>query len=234
MVLQACLNGDRTSGVPITPEELADEARACAAAGADSVHVHPRDGDGNESLEPHDVAAAVQAIRAATPRTEISVSTGLWITLGDVDARLRAIAGWTVRPDVVSLNIAEEGWSELAELLIRSGIGIEVGVWNVPQAQLLAESGLWRRAVRRILVEPRTERPEEAVLQAIEIDSALEAVPTRRLQHGIGAAAWPMLDAAVERGHDIRIGLEDVLTLPDGRRAPDNAAMVVEAALRYR
>ena len=38
-----------------------------------------------------------------------------------------------------------------------------------------------------------------------------------------------MLDAAVPRGHEIRIGLEDVLTLPDRRRAPDNAALVVEA-----
>ena len=27
--------------------------------------------------------------------------------------------------------------------------------------------------------------------------------------------------------------VEDVLTLPDGRQAPDNAALVVEAALRY-
>ena len=42
-----------------------------------------------------------------------------------------------------------------------------------------------------------------------------------------------MLDAAVARGRDIRIGLEDVLTLPDGRPAPDNAALVTEAALRY-
>ena len=42
-----------------------------------------------------------------------------------------------------------------------------------------------------------------------------------------------MLDAAVPLGREIRIGLEDVLTLPDGRRAPDNAALVVEASLRY-
>ena len=42
-----------------------------------------------------------------------------------------------------------------------------------------------------------------------------------------------MIDAAVPLGREIRIGFEDVLTLPDGRRAPDNAALVVEAALRY-
>ena len=48
------------------------------------------------------------------------------------------------------------------------------------------------------------------------------------------AASPAVLDAAVPRGHDIRIGLEDVTTLPDGRRAVDNAALVVEAVLRYR
>ena len=98
MVLQACLNGDRETGVPRTPEELATEARACVAAGVVSLHVHPRDADGHESLDARDVAAAVRALRAAVPRVEISLSTGLWITGGDVDARAAAIADWTDGP----------------------------------------------------------------------------------------------------------------------------------------
>ena len=90
--------------------------------------------------------------------------------------------------------------------------------------------------MQRVLVEPRSENPDEAVQLAEEIDAALDAaaVPTARLHHGVGPATWAVLDAAVPHGHDIRIGLEDVLTLPDGRRAPDNAALVVEAVLRYR
>ena len=55
------------------------------------------------------------------------------------------------------------------------------------------------------------------------------AIPPPRLHHGVGPATWAVLDAAVPLGREIRIGLEDVLTLPDGRRAPDNAALVVEA-----
>ncbi len=65
MVLQACLNGDRETGVPRTPEELAADARACVAAGAVSLHVHPRDQDGHETLDPVHIAAAVRAMRAA-------------------------------------------------------------------------------------------------------------------------------------------------------------------------
>jgi uncharacterized protein (DUF849 family) len=247
MVLQVCLNGDREAGVPRSPDELAEAARACVAAGAVSIHAHPRDADGHESLAPEDIAAALRALRAAAPRTELSLSTGLWITAGDVDARARAIAGWTVRPDLVSLNFAEDGYAELASLLAERGIGIEAGLWTPRDAEALASSGLVARwgaqargtrrhpPVHRILVEPRSENPREAVAVAEEIDAALDAaaIPSPRLHHGVGPATWAVLDAAVPRGHEIRIGLEDVLTFPDGRRAPDNAALVAAAALRY-
>src|ERR1700722_10669076 len=47
VLIQACLNGSTTRAehpaVPLTPAELAAEARASAAAGAGSVHLHPRD-----------------------------------------------------------------------------------------------------------------------------------------------------------------------------------------------
>ena len=229
--LQVCLNGDREAGVPRTPEELAAEGRACIAAGAESIHVHPRDPDGHETLAAEHCAAAVRALRPLG--VELSLTTGLWITSGDVDGRMRAVRAWTELPDLVSLNVSEDGWHELALVLGEHGIGIEAGVWNPGDAEQLAASGV---KVHRILVEPRTENPHEAVTLAREIDAALDAarIGTRRLHHGVGPATWMVLDAAVPRGHDIRIGLEDVLTLPDMRPAPDNAALVVEAVLRYR
>ena len=143
----------------------------------------------------------MHAIRLAIPRVELSLSTGLWITAGDVDARLRAIAGWTERPDILSLNMSEEGWPELAALIAERGMGIEAGVWTVAEAQALAESGLvatWGRRgsspfrhppVRRVLVAPRSENADEAIQIASEIDAALDAasVPTNRLHHGVGS-----------------------------------------------
>jgi uncharacterized protein (DUF849 family) len=249
MLIQACLNGGRADPqVPKAPAELAEATAACVAAGAASIHCHPRDGDGRETLAPADVAAAVHAIRAAAPRIELSLSTGLWITGGDVDARARAVAGWTERPDLVGLNLSEEGWPELAGLLAERGIGIEAGVWTTADAEALAGSGLverWGRGargrgrrhppVRRILVEPMSESASDAVALAGEIDAALDAaaIPTARLHHGSGPATWAVLDAAVPRGRDIRIGFEDTLSLPDGTPAADNAALVAAAAARY-
>jgi uncharacterized protein (DUF849 family) len=232
MVLQVCLNGDRAAGVPRTPDELAQAARACVAAGAVSIHAHPRDADGHESLDPADIAAAARALRAAAPGIELSFSTGLWITGGDVGARLRAVSAWTDTPDLVSLNLSEEGWPQLAAALRGIGVGIEAGVWTALNAHALVASGL---EVHRVLVEPVTENAAEAIALGHEIDAVLDAAGSKvpRLHHGHGPATWAVLDDAVPRGHDIRIGLEDVLTLPDGRRAPDNAALVVEAGLRY-
>jgi uncharacterized protein (DUF849 family) len=232
MVLQACLNGDHETGVPRSPEELAEAARACVAAGAVSLHAHPRDREGHESLDPADISAAVKAMRAAAPGIELSFSTGLWITGGDVDARTRLISEWMVAPDLISINLSEEGWRELADIVTLRGIGIEAGVWTPRDAEILAESGV---QVRRVLVEPRSENADEAVAMARDVDAALDRVFVRapRLHHGVGPATWAVLDAAVPIGREIRIGMEDVLTLPDGRRAPDNAALVVETVLRY-
>jgi uncharacterized protein (DUF849 family) len=41
-----------------------------------------------------------------------------------------------------------------------------------------------------------------------------------------------VLDAALARGRDVRIGLEDTTLMPDGSVARDNAELVVEAARR--
>ena len=66
-MIQACLNGNRAPDahpeLPVTPEQLGRDARATVTAGAGSLHVHPRDASGAETLEPADIAAAVHAIR---------------------------------------------------------------------------------------------------------------------------------------------------------------------------
>jgi uncharacterized protein (DUF849 family) len=238
MFLQAALNGTRGradhDAVPLTPEELARDARAAVEAGARSLHVHPRGEDGAESLEPAAVDAAVAALREAAPDTELSLTTGLWIADGDAERRLEAVRGWSELPDIVSLNVAEAGWRELGELLAERGVWIEAGLFFPDHPQRLADSGLARHC-RRALVEPQDTAPEIAVMTAGAIDGGLEraGVELPQLHHGTDFTTWAVLDAAVRREHEIRIGLEDTLTLPDGRRAGSNAELVAAAAGRY-
>ena len=115
-LVKACLNGKRSQAefpaVPVTPAELARDAAAAVAAGAEAIHLHARGGDRAESVQAADVGAAVAAVRAACPGTPVGVSTGLWITRGDAAARQAAVAGWrdlaaAARPDFVSVNVSE-------------------------------------------------------------------------------------------------------------------------------
>ena len=237
-MIQACLNGARAAGehpaLPLSPEELARDAAACVAAGARSLHVHPRGAGGAESLERVDVAAAVEAIRAAAPGSELSLSTGLRIAGGDPEARAALVRAWTVLPDACSVNVSEPGWRKLVGLLGERGVRVEIGLWTHEDAVEFAASGLEDRCLRA-LVEPQERDPGAAVATAGAIDGVLGevGVPLARLHHGYDMATWAVLDAAVAAGRDIRIGLEDTLRLPDGGRAASNAALVACARERY-
>ena len=231
-MLQAALNGarrpDEHPALPLTPEQLAADARAVVAEGASSLHLHVRDASGAESLADRDVAAALTAVRAAAPGVEISLSTGLWIA---GHRRLELIAGWSVLPDLVSLNLSEPGWPELAALLGERGIGIEAGLATTADADALVASSL---RPSRVLVEIDDERIDgpSAVAAARAIEARLGGFDAPQLHHGMGPATWAVLRAAGP--HDTRIGLEDVLTLPGGTLAPGNASLVIMALERAR
>ena len=241
MLIKACLNGSRTLGehaaLPVSPEQLAQAAQAVERAGAGAVHVHPRRQDGGQSLEPKDCAAALLAMRAACPGLPIGLSSAAFIK-PDRERRHALIAAWTELPDFVSVNFAEPGAVELCALLLGRGVAIEAGLSSPGDAQLLAQCGLARRkgtpALLRVLIEPEETMIElaRATLRAIERELDAAGIYTQRLLHGYEATAWPLLETAVGRGYDVRIGFEDTLRLPDGRLAQDNAELVSAARSR--
>lgn len=232
MIVQAALNGDRTRdehpAVPLTAADLARDAAACVAAGAGALHLHPRDGDGRETLDGAVVDAVVVAVREAAGDTPVGVSTAASIE-PDLPARLAAIARWRA-PDYASVNVGEEGFADVMRVLLDNGIGIEAGVWSVEDADRLAACGLADR-LTRVLVEPLHPDPFAAPLLYEAIHARLDAheIAAARLQHGDGEATWPILEDALATDYDARIGFEDTFFLPDGERAPDNAALVAAA-----
>lgn len=234
MRLKACLNGGRSPAehpaVPITPVELARDALAATAAGAEAVHLHPRAADGRESLAAADVGAAVRAVRSLCGRTPVGVSTGLWIAGGDPALRSTFVATWTSlppgeRPDFASVNVSEPGFVDLVARLTAMGIGVEPGVWSVADATLLSTvDGSWERVLVELIDEPA----DTAVAAADEILARLDAarVAGPRLLHGEDGACWPLVAHAGRRGLATRIGLEDTLVVPGGQPARDNAELV--------
>jgi uncharacterized protein (DUF849 family) len=230
-LLQAALNGDREHpAVPRTPEELAAEAREAVEAGAGSLHLHPYDDHGHQTLAAEPCAAALRAVRAACPEIPVSLSTSAAIE-PDPERRTALIAAWTELPDLVTANQGEKGILELCELLAVRGIGIEAGLLSLDDARAFVVSGIAPRCVRT-MVEPLNSDPHDAVAHAEAIERALSegGVRLEQVHHGDGIASWAVNRRAVARGHGIRTGLEDTTVLPDGRVASGNGELVAAAA----
>lgn len=229
-MLQACLNGgrarDEAARVPISPDELAADAIACRDAGAETLHVHPRNAEGAESLAPGDVAAALAAIRAAVPDMPVGIGTGAWIAPGG-RARHEDIAGWTALPDYVSVNLNEEDAPEIMAIMAGRGIGIEAGIWSIADAERFVSLTDLPPPLR-ILIEMPDVEPDAALDEAEQVLGILasRSIPAPILLHGLGQSAWACIHEAARRRYDTRIGYEDALVLPDGSPAEDNAALV--------
>jgi uncharacterized protein (DUF849 family) len=238
LIIQACLNGSRAAGshprFPVRVAELADDAVACVRAGANELHIHVRDGSGQESLQAPDVDALVSAVRARLPGTLLGVSTGVWIE-GDDDRRLAAISGWRLLPDYASVNLSEAGAPAVIELLHRRGVGVEAGLATPADAERLLRLGLDRLALR-ILVEIDEQDPDEARATATAILTTLRRAGSAKpiLLHGQGATKWAFVAWAARDSYSIRVGFEDGLTLPDGSVALSNAALAAAAVRAVR
>lgn len=228
MLIKACLNGPRRPGdhpaLPCAPAALARDAAAVVTGGAGALHVHPKDDDGADSLDPDHVAAVVAAVREAVPGTPVGVTTGAW-ALRDPELRVAAVRAWTVLPDFASLNWHEDGADAVAAALLDRGVQVEAGLWHLQGVAAWAASPHRDDCLRLLL-----ELPDGLDAGAVDAEAArlLAAVGDRApvLLHGMGTSTWPALRLAARRGLDTRIGLEDVLELPDGSPAPDNAALV--------
>jgi uncharacterized protein (DUF849 family) len=222
MAVKACLNGGRTRAehpaVPQTPAELAADALAVRRAGAFAVHVHPRDASGTQTMAVGACDAAVAAIRAAAPNLPVGLSTSEAID-PDPFARAAAVSAWRQPPDFVSVNVSELGWAGIVRAALHAGIAVEAGLATPADAEELARSPFVHRVLRGLVEVDGGGEEARAVARLIP-----EGV--RQLWHGYGERTWEVLAGAAAAGVDVRVGLEDVLVLPDGRLAADNAELV--------
>ncbi|GAA3669155.1 uncharacterized protein (DUF849 family) [Lentzea atacamensis] len=217
-MLQACLNGSRTAeehpALPLTPERLAEDAADVAALGVTSVHIHPRDVIGAPTLVGPEVATTIATVRAAVPGIEISVSTHV------PGSREMLIGSWAPlaagRPDIASVHVGDPGWRELAQALHRVNVGVELVVESAGQLGELPPGAT------RITVTATAATAEQLLRE-------VEPLGLPILLHGRENDAWPVFTYAARLEHGVRMGLEDTLTMPDGRTAKNNAELVAMA-----
>jgi uncharacterized protein (DUF849 family) len=105
---------------------------------------------------------------------------------------------------------------------LHAGIGVEAGLASPLEADELARSPFAHRAVRALVEVDGGAEDARAVAERVPDGVA-------QLWHGYGPLTWEVLAAGAAAGHDVRVGLEDVLVLPDGRTAEGNAELLAAA-----
>ena len=171
-----------------------NDAIAVRMAGADELHIHPRDENGRETLAASDVGRALLAIRASVAEVPIGIGTGTWIEPGGRE-RHPLIEEWIVLPDYCSANLNEDGAVEVIDLLSRKGIGVEAGLWTEGDAERFV-SEVDAGKCLRVFIEMTADDPAAALREA---DRAMEILARAKcvllvLLHGEGGSVWSCVD----------------------------------------
>ena len=227
--------------VPITPEEIAEDCRACAAAGASIVHLHARDAEGRPTSSREVYREVIARVRAAVPDIVICVSTsGRVVRSLDERAQVLDLDG-DEKPEMASLTLGSMNFPRqasindpnmiraLADRMNERGIVPELEVCDLGMldyAKYLIERGVLREPfyVNFLLGSLGT-------LAATPLHLALLAdkVPAGSTwaAAGIGRFQLRMNALAVPMGGHVRVGLEDNLYMDAAKREPaTNLALV--------
>ncbi|MFZ5911207.1 MAG: 3-keto-5-aminohexanoate cleavage protein [Chloroflexota bacterium] len=238
-LLGAELTRENTPYLPLTPEEIAAEARAVYDAGGAMVHVHARDRNGIPSQDIEDYRKIIEAIRARAPELIIQVSTGgaVWMS---AEERLQPLA---LQPDMASLttgtvNFGEEVFSnpmpmvrEFARAMQERGIRPELEIFDsgmIPSALRLLKEGLLNEPLHFDLVLGVPGGAAGTIKNLLHMVESLPPGCTWTAS-GIGAAQLPLTTAAILLGGHVRVGLEDNIYYRRGELTQGNAPLVARA-----
>lgn len=230
MKIQIAINGNRNDRiVPKTTESILESSILSVEKGASSVHFHPRDDKGAETLKGEFVDNQIGQLRAKLKNVAIGISTGEWIE-PNLDKRLEQIGSWKNLPDFVSINYHEIGFEKVTDLISRKGIKIEIGLSSLESAKNFTESNL-NGDFLRVLIEPLEQLLESAIETAHQIRNHIDhsKIKSPILLHGFNKTCWDLLALAIRENYETRIGFEDTLTLPNGKYATSNMQLLDQA-----
>lgn len=252
MVITAAMVGaettrEQTPHLPITAEEIAEDAVRCREAGAAMVHLHVRTADGKPSQDAELFRAAIRAIRK---RTDVLIQTSTGGAVGmTVDQRCGPLTlTGEDRPDMATLttgtvNFGEEVfWNprplvrDIAKRIRALGLRPELECFDVgmlDEARYLAKEGLVDLPAHFdfVLGVPGTLQARPEVL-----DFMIASLPegSTWTVAAVGRHQLPFVDEAAKRGGNARVGLEDNIYVSKGVLAKGNWELVAEAAKRAR
>ena len=226
--------------LPLTPESLALTAKSCLDAGASMLHLHIRDAQGRHSLDVTGYRDALAAVRAAVGDAMVLQITSEAAKVYQAPAQIAMVR--ELRPEAVSVGlrevdqpaIGEAGLSDFFGWLAREKVMTQVIVYDVADLQR------WQDLRARGVVP---EAPWFLLFvlgrySAGQTSSPNDLVPFVHAHTGgepwavcaFGKTEHACVSAAAALGGHVRVGFENNLYLKDGSLAPDNRALVAQAA----
>ncbi len=250
--LTGVLTDPRQHPVPVTPEEMAREAKAAFNAGAAVMHVHFRrqePGRGHlPSWEPAVAVAIMQAICEACPGVILNQSTGK--VGADISGPLACLEA--VRPEIAACNAgslnylkvkADGSWawpphlfdnapdkvSAYLDVMARTQTKPEFECFDtgiVRSVEMYVRNGMYSgRPQYNFVMGVASGMPADPELLPFLKKLAIAGCPWQVTAIG-RSEIWPLHARAAELGGHLRTGLEDTFYLPDGRKARSNGELV--------
>lgn len=250
LIINAALTGmvpmpDRVPHVPVTPEQIVEDAVRCHEAGASVLHLHARDDSGLPDWSHEAYEKFIPAIRKRCPDVVVCVTTsGRRIPEFEKRSDVLSLEG-DAKPDMASLTLgslnfrreasvnAPDMIERLAERMGSAGIRPELEIFDLGMAQLahgLLDRGLVERPLYANLL---LGGPNTAPATARDLAHLVDSLPddTVWAAAGFGAYQLPMNGLAVFMGGHVRTGLEDNPFYDWDERSPaTNVALVERAA----
>lgn len=248
MVITAAMVGAevtraQTPYLPISAEEIAEDAAKCREAGAAMVHLHVRTADGKASQDTELFRAAIRAIRARCD-VLVQVSTGGAVGMS-ADERCGPLRlTGDDRPDMATLstgtvNFGDEVFSnprplirDIAGRIKAAGLTPELECFEVgmiDEARALAKEGLISLPAHFDFVLG-VGGALAASAEVLDFMRAYLPEGSSWTCAAMGRHQLPFVELSAERGGHARVGLEDNLYLSKGVLAKGNHELVAEAA----
>jgi uncharacterized protein (DUF849 family) len=245
VIITVAPNGARKTradhpALPITPDELAEEAAQCLAAGAAMIHLHVRDENARHTLDVGRYREAIAAIRSRVGNELIIQVTSEAVGIYSAQQQMAMVR--QLRPEAVSLAIRElcpeGGDEELAAgffaWLHSESIApqyILYSVEDVAKFNALRERGVIPGARPSVLyVLGRYGSEGTASIEQLQLMIAAAKEDVTWSVCAFGSAEASCMDSAVLLGGHCRVGFENNLRLASGDTAPTNAALVSQLA----
>ncbi len=257
--LTGVLTNPEQHPVPVTPAQMAAEARDAFNAGASIMHIHMRNqepGKGHlPSWDPDVAQQIVDAIRAACPGVIVNLTTG--VVGKDIQGPLDCIR--RIKPEIAACNagslnylkIKEDGqWAwppmvfdnpvskvqQFLDVMAEAGTHPEFECFDVGivrSVTMYLKNGMLKpemgRAEYNLVMGVASGMPCDANLLAL--------LPQWMAKDSIWqttligrAEIWPVHQKTADLGGMLRTGLEDTFYLPNGERAAGNGVLIAALA----